>query len=203
MESKFELFEKKAFAMMRRWCDVKNVKCCRYELILESGLGENLVGLWFWACGEGYYITEIRLRPWDVFVCGEWGLYLLNTDGPVDTKFREHTFPDRNYFDKQTADEATVFYNGNLKYIINNEIILTGVRTDIFRRDMSVDSRRELEMAGAQTLVDVPGDPLVLWGHKNTSFLLDLPRKSNLEGSQMRVRLRLRGLLFMNATIVT
>lgn len=146
--------------------------------------------------GARKFITEIRLEQQDMFVCNEWGLFLLNTDGDNDIKFEEHTWPDPVYFDEEQAKEAGIFYNADLSFVVNNLIALPGVRTDKFRKYVSVIERRELGVSG---LEEISGGTLLLSGSKNVYFKLDLPRKTDWKDSEMRIRLRLRGILFRNA----
>jgi hypothetical protein len=188
METKFELFRKE-----------------QYELILEAGLGElfDHDRISFPAIkwhGLEQFITEIRLAQQDIFICNKWGLFLLNTAGKEDVKFEEHTYPDRNYFDKQSASEAEIFYNANLSFIVNNAIVVPELRTDKFRMYRSVEERRGYGLSG---LVEIQGGYLLLEGSKNVYFNLQLPRKTCWKYSSIRLRLRLRGILFRNATIIT
>jgi hypothetical protein len=206
MKSKFELFREKCFiAANHMGIDVGGELPCQYELILEAGLGEvadtiMFVAIGGWGKREWEFITEIRLKPTDIFMCGEWGLFLLNTDGPDDVKFEEHTFPDRMYFSKEEAEEANIFYNGDLSLVINNFIEIPGVRTDRFKGYSPVNYRRYQGETGLQ---EVGEKILVLSGARNIYFKLDLPRKTDWTGSNTRLRLRLGGLLFRNATIIT
>jgi hypothetical protein len=149
---------------------------------------------------EKDFITEVRLMNQDIFVCHEWGLFLLNTYGESDIEFKQHTFPDRKYFTKEMAAEAEIFYNADLSFVVNNLIVLPGVRTDRFRQ-----YRSAIEWAGIGMLAlqEVPDNGLLLLGHKNLYFRLDLPRKTNWESSETRLRLRLSGILFKNAGIIT
>jgi hypothetical protein len=206
MTSKFELFVKKyCDLLMQNGVDVVNNPPCQYELILEAGLSEVVGQVIFRANGawpDGVFITEIRLQPQDIFVCNEWGLFLLDTNGGSDVGFWEHTFPDPKYFDVERVREMGIFYNANLSLWVSNRVVLPGVRTDKFRRYMGDEQRRNSGMSG---LVEVGEDnsALLMPGSKNIYFRLDLPRETDFKGSTIRLRLRLRGLLFMNAGIIT
>jgi hypothetical protein len=204
MDSKFELFRQRAFKILSAaGFDVQNTWVSQYELILEAELKNVFDRVAFTAIGyrgAREFITEIRLQQQDVFICNEWGLFLLNTDAPSDIKFEEHTYPDREYFDKESAEEADIFYNADLSFVVNNLVVHPGVRTDKFKRFISVDDRKELGISG---LVEMEDNYLILTGSKNIYFNLDLPRKTDWKDSTMRLRLRLRGLLCMNACIIT
>jgi hypothetical protein len=203
-KSKFELLRDTALEVLG-WSgfDVRHLPVCQYELILESEFREGDDMIRFSATGEEEFITEIRLWRQDVFVCNEWGLFLLNTDGKSDAGFEEHTYPDREYFSDETADEAGIFYHANLSFVVNNLITISGVRTDRFKKYISVYQRRNDGVSG---LREIEGGCLVLTGSKNIYFNLDLPRKIHFEDSEMRtmrLRLRLGGVLVRNACIVT
>jgi hypothetical protein len=204
MESKFELFKKRAsgivFAM---GADPRNVSASQYQLILEADLKMGMDRVMFPAIGwrgSREFITEVRLMQQDMFVCNKWGLFLLNTDGRSDVKFEEHTYPDPQYFDKESRDEAEIFYNADLSFVVNNFIEVPAVRTDRFKVYVDVKTRRNI---GIYDMVEMEDHYLVLIGSKNVYFNLDLPRKLNLNGSTMRLRLRLDGLLFQGANIIT
>jgi hypothetical protein len=206
MKSKFELFRKRAFGILEMhgfsvWDG--DLSAVQYELILEAELKEVVDQVVFWVnlyAGGKQFITEIRLDHRDTFIANEWGLFLLNTDGSDDVTFEEHTFEDMAYFSKEEAEEAGIFYNADLSLIINNLIVLPGVRTDRFRKYQRVQDRRELGESGLQ---EIEGTLLLLTGSKNVFFKLDLPRKTNWKDSGTRLRLRLGGLLFRNSTIIT
>lgn len=204
MDSKFELFRQRAFKILSAaGFDVKNILVSQYDLILEAELKNVFDRVTFNAIGgrsAREFITEIRLQQQDVFICNEWGLFLLDTDAPSDIKFEEHTYPDREYFDKKLAEEADIFYNADLSFIVNSLIVPPGVRTDKFKRFISVDDRKELGISG---LVEMEDNYLILTGTKNIYFNLDLPRKTDWKDSTIRLRLRLRGLLFRNMSIIT
>ena len=204
MKSKFEVFRERAFRILtENGFDLSGISSCQYELILEAAVDGIVDRVVFWAndwWGSDNFITEIRLRPQDAFICNRMGLFLLNTDGPSDIKFEEHTFPDRKYFSEEVADEANIFYNGKLSFVVNNFIVQEAEATDIFKSSISVTDRRNFRV---QELSEIDGDYLILSGSKNIYFSLDLPRKTNWKGSTMRLRLRLGGLLWRNATIIT
>jgi hypothetical protein len=204
MESNFELFFKRALVILSTMgVDAENVLANQYELILEADLKtveDRVVFQAIGSRGSREFITEVKLMPQDIFVCNEWGLFLLNTDGERDVKFEEHTFPDRQYFDTRTAVEAEIFYNADLSLVVNNFIAVRGVRTDKFKVYKGVHSRRNCGMSG---LIDIEDGYLWLDGSKNVYFDLDLPRKIDLKDSTLRLRLRLGGILFHNASIIT
>ena len=204
MDSKFELFRQRAFKILSvSGFDVQNILVNQYELILEAELKNVFDRVTFNAIryrGGREFITEVRLQQQDAFICNEWGLFLLNTDGLTDIKFEEHTYPDREYFDKESAEEADIFYNADLSFIVNNLIVHPGMRTDKFKRFVSVDDRKELRISG---LVEMEDNYLVLTGSKDIYFNLDLPRKTDWKDSTVRLRLRLNGLLCRNACIIT
>lgn len=209
MESKFELFRKKAFdLLLQSGISPENIDACNYELILEAGLDGVTDRVLFKVLNFGYrhpdaFITEIRLNMQDIFIFNEWGLFLLNTDGPMDIKFEEHTYPDINFFREKDAAELNIFYNADLSLIINNRIVWPKIRTDIFKQYLSTVDRRNY---GATELQEIPKDSgsiIILVGSKNIYFNLDLPRKTKWTDSPLRLRLRLRGLLFRNASIIT
>jgi hypothetical protein len=206
METKFELLKKAAIKVASQWgIDLVTIYANEYKLILEA----ELKGLYdddrvsFQAIrrpGSKQFITEIRLAQQDIFICNEWGLFLLNTSGEEDITFEEHTYPDKDYFDKKSEEEAEIFYNGNLSLVVNNLIVVPGVRTDKFKVYRGVEKRREYGLSG---LVGIEDGYWILIGSKNIYFHLQLPRKTNWMDSPIRLRLRLKGILFRNATITT
>lgn len=204
MDSKFELFVQRTYKiLMAAGFDPQNILASQYELILEAELKNVFDRVTFKANGNrgaGEFITEVRLQWQDAFVCNEWGLFLLNTDSLMDIKFQEHTYPDRRFFTKESAEEADIFYNADLSFIVNNVIVHPGVRTDKFRKFAPVETRKELGISG---LVEMEDNYLMLTGSKNIYFNLDLPRKTDWKDSTIRLRLRLKGLLCRNATIIT
>jgi hypothetical protein len=203
MESKFEVFKKEAFGLVRKMgIDPLATMACQYELILESELRLVVDRVVFQAIGYrggDECITEVRLKQQDLFVCNEWGLFLLNTDMASDVKFDEHTYPDPRYFRKKDVEEAGIFYNADLSFVVNNLIVLPGVKTDRFKVYRDVAKRKEDGISGLHEIED---GPLLLTGSKNINFTLHLPRKTDWMDSPIRLRLRLRGILFMNATMV-
>lgn len=200
MESKFEQFKQKAFSILRSAhnIDPQMVDAHQYDLILESTLKEESDRVMFMVnrYGTPSFITEVKLHTQDVFMFNEWGLFLLNTRSEMDMSFEEHTYVDPNYF-KPNDSKAEVFYHSNLSLVVNNLIVTPGVRTDVFKKYIQVEDRRNRSESGLLEFVDGIG---ALVGSKNVHFNLDLPRKTSLDGSQIRVRLRLRGLLFRNIT---
>jgi hypothetical protein len=148
----------------------------------------------------GQFITEIRLHQQDTFLCDEFGLFLLNTDGPNDIDFQEHTFQDPGYFRERDRAELSIFFKGTLKFIVNNFVVTPGVVTDIFEKFQSVVQRKDAEENG---LRETPDGFWMLVGTKNLSFYLDLPRKTSWVGSSLRLRLRLGGFLLRNSTLIT
>lgn len=181
--------------------DVQNNYASQYELILEANLRTRQDRVVFRAIEDNFqFITEIRLHMQDIFICDEWGLFLLNTDGKDDIKFEEHTFPDPQYFDKEWAEEAGIFYNADLSFVVNNAIVLPGLRTDRFKDYRTCIERRIYNLSG---LLEIEDGCLVLNGSKNIYFNLDLPRETDLKDSTFRLRLRLKGLLFRNASMIT
>lgn len=204
MKSNFELFKKRSLELLSMsGINPMNVSGCWYELILEAGLDGRVDRVSFpvihWA-GQAQFITEIRLHQTDTFICNEWGLFLLNAHGEMDVSFEEHTFPDENYFTDVNVDELNIFYNADLSLIINNLVVFPGVRTDVFKNYMPVVCRRDSTDSG---LKEVPDGYMILVGSKNIYFNLDMPRKTNWKDASLRLRLRLRGLLFRNSTILT
>lgn len=202
MNSRFEQFRQRPFEIGPGY-DPQNIWASQYELILEAELKNVFDRITFRAIGypgAREFITEVRLQPQDAFICNEWGLFLLNTDGPTDIKFEEHTYGDREYFDKESAEEADIFYNADLFFIVNNLIVHPGVRTDKFKRFVGINDRKKYGMSG---LVEIEDDYLMLSGWKNIQFNLDLPRKTDWKDSTIRLRLRLKGLLCRNACIIT
>jgi hypothetical protein len=173
-----------------------------HELILEADLKDvgDRVGFRVvsWR-GMKEFITETKLRRQDVFVCNEWGLFLLDTGSESDIEFEEHTFPDPEYFNKEAVEEGGIFYNADLSLIVNNLIVLPEVRTDRFKNYLTVAVRRERGISG---LVEID-QLLVLEGCKTIYFNLDLPRKTEWKDSPIRLRLRLKGILCRNAAIIT
>lgn len=204
MDSKFELLRERAFEILLvAGFDPQNIWVNRYELILEAELKNVFDRVTFNAIGyrgAREFITEQRLQQQDAFICNEWGLFLLNTDSLTDMKFQEHTYPDRKYFNKESAEEANIFYNGNLSFIVNNLVEHQGVRTDKFKIIISVADRQKYGMSGIMEMED---NYLILTGSKNIYFNLDLPRKTDWKDSTIRLRLRLSGLLCKNACIIT
>ncbi len=205
MDRKFEQFRQRAFKILAAagGLNLENIWASQYELILEAELKDVFDRVTFNAIGyrgAREFITEVRLQQQDAFICNEWGLFLLNTDGLTDIKFEEHTYPDREYFDKESAEEADIFYNADLSFIVNNLIVHPGMRTDKFKRFVSVDDRKEFGISG---LVEMEDNYLVLTGSKNIYFNLDLPRKTDWKDSTVRLRLRLKGLLCRNVCIIT
>lgn len=203
METKFELCKARAFRQMQQMGhNVDDLHAYQYELILESGL-KSTEDIVIFPVGvsrmEKDFITEVRLRNQDIFECHKWGLFLLDTHGGSDIEFQQHTFPDRTYFSKGEAAKAEVFYNADLSLVMNNLIVLPGVRTDRFRKYLSAIEWANIEISALQ---QVPGDGLLLFGHQNIYFRLDLLRKTNWESSETRLRLRLSGILFKNAGII-
>jgi hypothetical protein len=181
--------------------DPMEVEVSQYQLILEAGLC-NIVGdrlAFYPGRGPSQFITETRLHQQDSFFCDEWGLFLLNTDGPEDVKFEEHTFVDQDYFEKKDVGELGIFYNADLRLIINNVIVLPEVRTDIFKDYKGIVNRRGERGTG---LREVPSKFFMLTGTKNLSFWLDLPRTSNWNNSTIRMRLRLGGFLLRNIKVI-
>jgi len=175
-----------------------------YELLLEADISRVVNRIVFRANGDrmNEFITEIRLPSEDVFIFDRWGLYLLNTEGADDINFREHTFPDADYFKENELGEAEIFYKSQLSLVINNQIILPGICTDHFRSiegadDRSMNTHSDCGMIDLDLAVMV-----VLMGSKKTVFNLDLPRKPNLATSQTRLRLRLSGILIRNAVVI-
>lgn len=204
MKGKFELFLEKAYHLVSMYgMDAGNLQACQYQLILEADLNGVTDRVAFQAVrwsGARPFMTEIRLEQRDAFVANEWGLFLLNTAGERDVQFEEHTFPDPQYFTEEEVQEGGIFYNGDLSLIVNNLVVLPKVRTDKFRTYWKAPDRRASLESGLQETGDTL---LLLVGSKNVYFNLDLPRRVDLSGSNIRLRLRLGGLLFRNATIIT
>ena len=171
-----------------------------YDLILESGLDFVVDEVLFPVMHHkgDRFITEIGLHQEDVFVFDQWGLYLLNTEGHYDTQFTEHTFPDSKFFNDKESSEAGIFYNAKMSLVVNNMIVLTDISTDIFRMDIR-DTEKEIHGLSDFRYLDMQ---ILLVGIKNIYFKLDLPGKIDWKESGTRLRLRLRGLLVRNATIV-
>lgn len=200
IESRFDrLFRKTRELCTESGIDTFYASASQYDLILESGLhfavGEVLFPVMHHK--EDRYMTEIRLHKEDIFVFDQWGLYLLNAEGPYDTQFTEHTFPDSKFFNDRESSEAGIFYNAKMSLVINNMVVLTDISTDIFRMDIR-DTEKEIHELSDFRYLDMP---IMLQGNRNIYFRLDFPRKTNWTESGTRLRLRLRGLLVRNATI--
>jgi hypothetical protein len=205
MHNEHKLFVKKALRIMEQNGFEKIcLRAWPYELILEVSLNhvtDRAVFIANRGAGRGTFITEIRLDPLDVFICNRWGLFLLDSNGPDDVAFEEHTYVDDAYFKNDEASELEIFYKGDLRFVVNNAIITPGIRTDRFKRYQHVYERRKDGESGLQYL---PAETCyTMMGIKNISFMLDLPRKANFKRSNVRWRLRLEGLLFQNANIIT
>lgn len=192
----FEDFEKKAITWVTEYYDLSPVqlRVGKYDLIMESELTQGFDYLKFNANFFEPYITEVRLHAKDVFVFNEWGLFLLNTDGPFDVNFEEHTFVDHQYFAKEDS-ALDAIYHSDLQLFVNNEMVMPGTRADVFKRYVSVKERRNHLDAG---LLEIEDGIKVLVGSRNIYFRLSMPRKMNFRNSSIRIRLRLRGLLFQN-----
>jgi hypothetical protein len=208
-ENKMETFTPRmskllAFAhksLFERGMDSNNTMATQYEIILEAGLDNVRDKLIFYpnmGQGPGFgFISEVKLHQEDMFVFDRVGLFLLDTQNLHDIRFKQHAFADPRYF----SEEAEIFYNSDLKLRVNDMIIIPGIRTDIFRRGV----RWEL----FSDVIDRYGDfnmrdfeqPVCLYGHHNSFFIIDFPRKSEWVSNPARVRLRLNGLLIRNITI--
>ena len=200
-ELRFDRLLKKATEMFEGCIiDAFYASASQHDLILESELdfvvGEVLFPVMHHKGDR--FITEIGLHQEDIFVFDQWGLYLLNTQGPYDTQFTEHTFPDSKFFNDKESNEAGIFYNAKMSLVINNMVVLTDISTDIFRMDIR-DTEKEIHELSDFRYLDMP---ILLQGIKNIYFKLDLPRTTDWKQSGTRLRLRLRGLLVRNATIV-
>ena len=175
-----------------------------YELILEAEVQEGMDRVTFFAnlnAGQKTFITEIRLHPQDVFVCYRWGFFLLNSGGLGDVAFKEHTYVDNAYFTDDDKIEMEIFYQSDMRFVVNHAVVTQGIRMDKFERFEHVYNRVN---SGNDGLQDVPGgECFVLMGTKNLHFFMDLPRKTRLKSSGRRLRLRLAGLLFKNANIIS
>jgi hypothetical protein len=206
MTSKFELFREKAVKMMQQTTglNMADILVNQYELVLESDLKGVFDRVAFTVNG-GFrgaerFMTETRLNLQDAFICNEWGLFLLDTGGDEDINFEEHSYPDTMYFNGDEADRAEIFYKGHLSLVVNNLILTPGSRTEKCRVSMSVEDRRS---SGFSVMQDVEDGYWILSGSKNIYFNLTLPKKTDWKDSTIRLRLRLSGLLFRNATIIT
>jgi hypothetical protein len=204
MESRFETLMGRTIRILTMaGINPAHVTCSQYDIILEADLKMVQDRVVFRAIGFGVangFITEIKLNQRDSFVFDEWGLFLLNTDGPEDVKFGEHTFADPLYFEKEERVESGVFYNSNLTMWVNNELVIPDVRTDVFRYYETVKERGRMGISGLIGLKI----PMLMIGSKNVNFNLDLPRKTTgWVNSETRLRLRLRGILLMNTTVLT
>jgi hypothetical protein len=199
METKFELLVKRARKVIEQaGMDMAHGDCMPYELILEAGIMQVADRIRFNVLIFGladHFITEIRLHLQDIFICNEWGLFLLNTDGRLDIGFEEHTFVDPKYFDATNRAQLEILYNANLRFVVNNQIVLQDIRTDIFKRYKPVTERRNDCESGLLEMEQL----LIMPGTRNIYFDLDLPRKADFFESGIRVRLRLGGLLLRNS----
>jgi hypothetical protein len=183
-----------------------------YELIMESEIINGQDRFYFTATGGrgglGRFITEIPLAPQDIFFAVEWGLYLLNAESSDDVSFEASTFPDSRLFGKRFGEvfsedvtgEANIFYNADLALYVNNALVSPATRTDCFRLEMTQEQR---SIAGVTGMKETP-NILPLTGTKHCVFHLKLPREIVWPSwYHTRVRLRLRGFLMMNATVIT
>lgn len=202
-ESRFgQLCASTRHALLSAGCDLQSAIISPYDIILESRLNYASNHFRFKVVdfmGAYRHITEITLHPEDIFVFDQWGLYLLNTKGDLDTEFRELTFPDVYFFKDDEVDAGGVIYNSKLSMVVNNEVVVTNVPTDIFFSSMT-EQERDVHELSSFRYVEMP---VLLDGHKNIFFCMDLPKGIDLRESTMRVRLRLRGLLVRNARPIT
>jgi hypothetical protein len=173
-----------------------------YELILESDLSyvtDRVVFRAVGARGCKEFITEITLQQTDCFFYDRWGLFMLDTKGASDIGFKQHTFPDVEYFPEAEASEGEIFYKAELSMVVNNAVVLPGICTDVFRSSYQADI---WSMGGASSMrdTDIMG---ILEGTKSIAFHLDLPRKTNWIKSTTRLRLRLGGVLVRNSALIS
>lgn len=173
----------------------------QYDLILEAELSSVSDRIVFIVNGTKCYknfITEVRLPQNDVFVFDQWSLYLLNTKGSEDVGFDEYMYPDQRAFPESEQEDGRIFYKSLLSLYINNALMFPPRVTDVFENELP---KKYFQFPGRCLFTDV-GRVIFLIGTKNIVFHLDLPRKIKWPESTTRIRLRLRGLLFMNASIV-
>src|ERR1700679_565538 len=202
MGNKIDLQRERVISIINQAGIGMPVTLSHYELILECELSKAIVdsAVFFVNRHAGSsWITEVRLSQQDIFFCFEWGLFLLDTVGDMDIGFEEHTFPDEMYFSGGSAKELDILYNADLRLVVNNMTLLPGIRTDVFKKYQTVIDRRG---AGESGLREIGDGGVMLLGMKNCKFILGLPRKAEWKDSKIRMRLRLRGFLAKNASIM-